>query len=175
MYPAFARFPRCARRPSWVVRLVAIGMLLPSLAGCSSTSKLRNSPPVSQITGGVCDNVDALSHLLSDFLSSYNAGQPQLVDRFFAPVPAFRWYSEPPMRLGEAAYARDTLEGYLARRHAEGDHLTLVSVKLSGTRLGVGNFGFVVRRSATELSSKGAVQCADHLFVVWSLGPNPGP
>ena len=72
------------------------------------------------MTDDVCADVRALSRLMSDFLNAYNASQTGLADQFFAPKPAFQWYSEPGMRLGEAASARDTLEAYLARRHAEG-------------------------------------------------------
>jgi hypothetical protein len=112
---------------------------------------------------------------VSDFLSEYNAGTPGLADRFFAPAGGFQWYSEPPGRLGEAAYVRSTLAAYLARRHAEGDHLTVVSVQLNGVVAGVGNLGFSVARGAQVLDSKGALFCQSGMFIVWSLGPNPGP
>ncbi len=42
-------------------------------------------------------------------------------------------------------------------------------------RSGYGNFGFVLDRGGTQLPSKGALDCASHKFIVWSIGPNAGP
>lgn len=62
------------------------------------------------MTDDVCANVRALSRLMSDFLNAYNASQTGLADQFFAPnKPAFQWYSEPGMRLGEAALFGDSV------------------------------------------------------------------
>lgn len=111
-----------------------------------------------------------------------------LTDRYFAPDPVFQWYSEYPMRRGATSgqndpYDRSTLDAYLQRRHAEGDHLTLVSLHVSGInqmyvddrRHSLGNFSFVASRNGTSLPSKAALDCESHLFVAWSVGPNPGP
>jgi hypothetical protein len=38
-----------------------------------------------------------------------------------------------------------------------------------------GNCAFTVRRSGVALLSKGALDCRSGLFLVWSLGPDPGP
>jgi hypothetical protein len=51
----------------------------------------------------------------------------------------------------------------------------LVSLDVNGTRGGIGNIGFVLRRGAAELPSKGAIDCATGRFIVWSIGPSPGP
>jgi hypothetical protein len=48
----------------------------------------------------------------------------------------------------------------------------VVSVRPSGDG---GDFAFTVRRGDEALPSKGALDCRTGLFVVWSLGPNPGP
>lgn len=89
------------------------------------------------------------------------------------------------MRQGSPAFGRSTLESYLQLRHADGDMLTLVSLQTSGVReevsangqamVRVGNFGFVVRRGTVEFLSKGAIDCRSRKFIVWSLGPDPGP
>jgi hypothetical protein len=124
----------------------------------------------------VCTSESALAGWISEFLNAYNAGKSSLADQFFAPSPDFQWYSEPPNRLHDAAYDRSTLNAYLAQRHVDGDHLTLERVSLSGDPVGgVGNFGFVVVRGTTPLQSKGAIDCATGRFIVFSLGPNPGP
>lgn len=158
--------------------------LLLAVAGCpllSSCSTPTRTPPATAsatVNAGdlVCTSEAALAVRISEFLNAYNTGMSGLADKFFAPAPDFQWYSEPPNRLHDAAYDRSTLAAYLAQRHAEGDHLTLESVSLSGDPVGgVGNFGFVVVRGSTPLQSKGAIDCATRRFIVFSLGPNPGP
>jgi hypothetical protein len=121
---------------------------------------------------GLCESADAMSNKVRSFLAAYNDGEPGLVDRFFAPPGAFQWYSEYRLRQGAAAYDRSTLKAYLTGRHARGDRLRLVSLTLSGSG---GDFAFSVRRTAGPLLSKGKIDCTTGLFVVWSLGPNPGP
>jgi hypothetical protein len=124
----------------------------------------------------VCSSETGVAGQITAFLNSYNTGKPGMTDQFFAPAPAFQWYSEPPSRLHDAAYDRSSLTAYLAQRHAEGDHLTLASVSLSGAPVGgTENFGFIVLRGSTQLQSKGAIDCATGRFIVFSLGPNPGP
>ncbi|GAA5171426.1 MULTISPECIES: hypothetical protein [Amycolatopsis] len=80
-------------------------------------------------------------------------------------------YSQTPVRMGQQARDRGSLPGFLRLRHEQGDHLTLVSL----TKNSGGNFGFVLDRNGTPLPSKGAVDCAAGRFIVFSIGPNPGP
>jgi hypothetical protein len=71
-----------------------------------------------------------------------------------------------------------TLDAYLARRHGEGDELELLEFDFHGYRSEdeTSHFGFfVVRRGTERLAGKGAVDCGSGAFIVWSLGPNPGP
>jgi hypothetical protein len=156
---------------------MAAGLAVVSCSGGGSPSPITpaptSTPPASAL---VCTSEAALAGRISEFLYAYNAGASGTADQFVAPARDFQWYSEPPNRLHAAAYDRSTLAAYLAQRHADGDHLTLESVSLSGDPVGgVGNFGFVVVRGSTPLESKGAIDCATRRFIVFSLGPNPGP
>jgi hypothetical protein len=159
--------------------MIALAALVLSLASCTGTTPTPVKPRATPTVGSsdlVCTSEAALAGRISEFLNAYNAGASGLTDQFFAPAPAFQWYSEPPNRLHDAAYDRSSLAAYLAQRHADGDHLTLESVSLSGDPVdGIGNFGFVVVRGSTPLQSKGAIDCPTRRFIVYSLGPNPGP
>lgn len=122
-----------------------------------------------------CASVARLQVVVVAFLTDYNAGRTGLADRFFAPEPAFEWYSERTLRQGSAAFERSTLESYLQQRRADGDMLTLVTLEMNFVRDGVGNFGSVFKRGSVEIQSKGAIDCRSGKFIVWSLGPDPGP
>jgi hypothetical protein len=118
----------------------------------------------------VCEP-DALTSRARNFVEAYDQGEAGLADRFFAPAGRFQWYSENDLRQGPEAYDRSTLDGYLTLRQQQGDHLELVNVTPSDG----GNFAFTARRADKLLPSKGAIDCRSGLFIVWSLGPNPGP
>lgn len=137
----------------------------PEAAGSTRT------PPASMSTSAVCGNPDTITSRVRAFIEAYNRGKSGLADQFFAPEPAFQWYSENGRREGVAAYDRSTLAEYLTQREEQADHLELLNVTPSSG----GNFGFTVRRTAEPLPSKGAIDCRSGLFIVWSLGPNPGP
>ncbi len=173
------RFAPVGRQRSVLGRAAAVVLFAWSVASCSATTPAPTKTTASATaTSGdlVCTSEAALAGRISEFLDAYNAGKSGIADQFFAPAPDFQWYSEPPNRLHDAAYDRSTLGADLAQRHAEGDHLTLERVSLSGDPVGgIGNFGFLVVRGSTPLSSKGAIDCATRRFIVFSLGPNPGP
>lgn len=158
-------------------RVVVVALLAGVLAGCTdagSPSKPRaegsSSTPSTGSPSTVCAEA-AISSRVRDFIDAYDRGESGLADRFFAPAPSFKWYSENGLREGPAAYDRTTLDAYLAKREREGDRLELMSVTPSAD----GNFGFVVRRAGELAESKGALDCQTGRFIVWSLGPNPGP
>ena len=162
-------------------------------SGCSSgaTSGLSSSPPTAAVPSVIVDttgsqepqapescSAEAVRNLADEFLRAYTAGEPGLTERFFAPADEFQWYSEPPGRLKADAYDRSTLDAYLYRRHIEGDELELVEFVFNGYRAEdeTSHFGFFALRDGTErLDGKGAVDCRSGSFIVWSLGPNPGP
>jgi hypothetical protein len=155
-----------------VLRTAAVGLavaLACVLAGCTARSTPR--PAAVSFASTICAHPDRVVGKVRAFVAAYDAGQSGLAERFFAPAPRFRWYSEPGRREGSAAYDRSTLDAYLARREASGDDLELVRVTPSDA----GNFAFTVRRFGETLLSKGALDCRSGLFAVWSLGPNPGP
>ncbi len=157
--------------------VVALGFALVLLGLPASLRGPQDSsaPTPSQSVGGSCGDPEKIRSLISKFLDEYDKGQPGLADRFFAPAPNFQCYSERPRRQSDAALDRSTLEAYLLQRHADGDRLTLVNVQVSGVRSGIGNFGFMVERDGSQLLSKGALDCRIGKFIVWSLGPDPGP
>lgn len=143
----------------------------------SAPSNLRSGGPGPQEEPEAC-SAEAVRKLAEDFLAAYTRGESDLTERFFAPTGEFQWYSEPPARLNRDAFDRQSLDAYLARRHSEGDQLALNRFDFNGYRAedGTAHFGFLVRRHGTTLlDGKGAVSCASRAFIVWSLGPNPGP
>jgi hypothetical protein len=151
-----------------------IGALACLLAGCTGASPTEGAgprPAAVTFARTTCDEPGGVAGRVGAFVDAYDRGEQGLADRFFAPAGRFRWYSEPGLRQGPAAYDRSTLDAYLTRREQAGDHLELVSVRPSGDG---GDFSFTVRRGEALLS-KGSLDCRSGLFVVWSLGPNPGP
>jgi hypothetical protein len=124
-----------------------------------------------------------VGQVVSKFAAAFNRGDGRTLARVVAREPRFQWYSTdaPGKRLGPAAGNRKTLGAYFARRHAAGERLRLVRVKVNGNTDGgggpYGNFEFDAMRSAHDLAStpyngKGAVYCfrdrADMIFV-WSM------
>jgi hypothetical protein len=174
--------PRMIALAALLIASVVIAIAILLVRARSPEMGSVNKPPEqssaarSPAGGDICEDPDRVRGLISEFISAYNNdGQAGLADRFFAPAPAFQWYSEQPRREGTAAYDRSTLEAYLRQRHADGDQLTLVSVQFSGVRGGIGNFAFVLDREGAHLPSKGALDCSTRRFIVFSIGPNPGP
>ncbi len=111
-------------------------------------------------------------------MSAFDRGADRLAESFFQQPPEFQWYSEPPDRLEGrrvSPYDYGSLDEYLLGQHVHGERLELVSVNYAESGGRVGNFGFVARRNGEVIQSKGAVDCTTGLFIVFSLGPNPGP
>ena len=149
--------------------------MVASCAAFTERAPTTLSPSAAATFADPCQSESVLRAEIEAFLADYNAGRAGLADRFFATGADFQWYSETPVRLGAPAYDRPTLEQYLLQRHAEGDHLTLVSLQVNSKRGDIGNFGFVLRRGDQDLQSKGAIDCVTAKFIVWSIGPAPGP
>jgi hypothetical protein len=116
------------------------------------------------------------------YVDAYTKGATRTLDRTFAPVSTFQWYSSrtPGRRLGAAARDRGTLVRYFAARHRAGDTLQLKTFQLNGTDAGrhLGHFEFTARRRAHDyrggrwftVSGKGAARCDQRRIVVLSLG-----
>ena len=112
------------------------------------------------------------------FVSAFDHGRIETLDALFAKGPAFRWYSArgPDARLGSESKDRATLRAYFIRRHARGEHLTIIRLR-EGTH---GNVSVDFRRRARDLrpqvaASKAAVDCSavPARIVVLSVG-GPG-
>jgi hypothetical protein len=128
---------------------------------------------------------------LASFVAAFNSGKYSLLDALFAQRPLFRWYSSnvPGVRRTLAARNRKTLISYFRSRHLKRDRLLLVAFAFTGTKNGLSNFTFKLRRSASDykrgawfgLVGKGAAVCSPpspyiegpEQFVVMSIG-GPG-
>jgi len=143
---------------SRALRVALPGVLLCLAAGCTAAPPPVAEPQIATITfaATACNEPGGIASRVRAFADAYDAGRPGLADRFIAPAARFRWYSEPGLREGPAAYDRSTLDGYLTRREQAGDRLEVVSVRPSGDG---GDFAFTVRRGDEALPSKGALDC----------------
>lgn len=117
--------------------------------------------------------------VVSTLLDAVNAGDVELVDRLVAKGDAFKWYSAPPDRFGEAARDRSTLTSYIAARHAQGESFRLIRFRYQGPSEGrrYANFNTDLVRSARdyparEVPAKGAIDCklTPPQVAVWSIG-----
>lgn len=161
-------------------RLVAAALLLAPLLATACSAPGMDRPPVVETLASspppamsaICSDPAQIEKRVRDVVDAYNAGDVSRGDSFFAPEGKFQWYSENGLREGAAARDRSTLMQYLSKRHLEGDEFSVARVEPGSA----GNFGFFINRGAkTEILSKGALDCATGLVIVWSLGPNPGP
>jgi hypothetical protein len=117
--------------------------------------------------------------LVNAFIAAFNSGASARLDRIFAPVSSFKWYSTdaPGLRLGPAAYSRSTLIPYFAERHRARERLTLTSWTGGGNSNGYAHFQFELVRKARDLAptpyqGKGALICSNtrNRIAVWSMG-----
>lgn len=117
--------------------------------------------------------------LVNAFIAAFNSGASARLDRIFAPLSSFKWYSTdaPGVRLGAAAYSRSTLIPYFAERHRARERLTITSWKSGGNSNGYAHFQFQLVRKARDLTptpyqGKGALICSNtgNAIAVWSMG-----
>jgi len=115
--------------------------------------------------------------LVRRFVRAFNRGELAKLDRVFAREPRLKWYSTPPpgARLRAAAYRRGTLIRYFDRRHARGERLRLLRLRVNSR---IGDFEYRLVRRADDLDptvydGKGAVDCfaRPRAIAVWSMGP----
>jgi hypothetical protein len=121
--------------------------------------------------------------VLVSFSSAFNRGDPEELDRIFAPKPDFQWYSTDG-RIGKAAKRRDTLISYFHRRHVKGERLGVAGFRFTGNSRHYGNFEMTMRRSVpsirggdwVRIPGKGAAVCNDgsNQLIVMSFGNMPG-
>jgi hypothetical protein len=123
--------------------------------------------------------------LVHTFITAFNNGDVQTLDRLFAKEPVFRWFgtTAPGARLRATATNRATLVSYFASRHRRSERLLLRSLQVNGNTIApaplgpYGNFEYGLMRQASDLAAtryygKGAARCfpsnQDVIFV-WSM------
>jgi hypothetical protein len=120
------------------------------------------------------------------FARAWTQGDLAAVERIAAPEPHFRWVSAGPpgSRFNASASYRPSLAGYIGRRHARHDRLTITTFRFHGSDLRgqerFGHFEFTATRDADDWPEglghtrpgKGAIICnLDHpVLAVFSLG-----
>src|SRR4051812_15656702 len=89
--------------------------------------------------------------LINFFVTAFNAGDRYALNNaIWGGKLYFKWFtvlSEPGFRSQPEASRRDTLMAYFAARHAAGEHLALVNVKINGRNIGTRGFEFRILRS----------------------------
>jgi hypothetical protein len=116
------------------------------------------------------------------FAAALNRGDLRAVDRLFAAIGVFRWYSTtaPGERRGRAAYDRQTLVPYLRGRVRAGERLRLVGFRFSADSVrSLGHVNGTLRRSARgypprTYAYKASADCSGGapVLIVWSMaGP----
>lgn len=116
------------------------------------------------------------------FLDAYNAGAPDITDRFIAPAGEFQWYGAPGRQFPDdpASEDRGTLPAYFAAQHPKGDRLELKNFNYAGVSKAVPgvssvvNFGYTLTHTvaggtAREAPGKGALSCGSGKIVVWRI------
>jgi hypothetical protein len=152
--------------------------------GCSTnqTGMARASPSVSGSPTPPCARYppEATKLIVSGFLDAYNAGSPDITDRFIAPPGEFQWYGAPGRQFDDDPKSMDrgTLAAYFAGQHAKGDRLELKTFRYNGiNRQSYGwaaNFDYILIHSmadgsAHEAPGKGALACTSGKIAVWRI------
>ncbi len=122
--------------------------------GCSSsqTASPPPSPALSPAPTAACCRYtpEATRLVITAFLDAYNAGAPDVADRFIAPAEQFQWYGAQGRQFPDdpASTDRATLPAYFGGQHAKGDKLELKSFSYSSITNqingGVANFGYTL-------------------------------
>jgi hypothetical protein len=127
----------------------------------------------------------ATTALLKGFFAALSTGRVRELDAFFAPAGRFMWYANgvrPALRLNSIARDRGSLLGYLQRRQAKRERITVDSVHFNGYRDSdrTGHFSMLLRRTAEDipgrpqlLGGKGAVDCDSQRLMVVAIGVRP--
>ena len=121
-------------------------------------------------------------HVIAAFLSAYNAGTPNITDRFIAPAGQFQWYGAPDRVFPDnpASMDRETLPAYFAAKHAAGERLELRDFSFNGSTYNADihdwilNFGYTLTHTVGDSNpkaapGKGALGCKSGKIVVWLI------
>src|SRR6266849_7339362 len=124
------------------------------VTGCSPSATTSSSPSarVAAAPTAPCDafTAETTRLVVAAFLDAYNAGAPDVADRFIAPAEQFQWYGAPGRQFPDdpASTDRATLPAYFGGQHAKGDKLELKSFSYSSITNqingGVANFGYTL-------------------------------
>jgi hypothetical protein len=152
-------------------------------AGASTTAVGQPAPdPVGWAS--VC-TARATTALLKRFFAALSAGRVRDLDAYFAPANRFQWYANgvrPALRVNSTARDRTSLLGYLQRRQAKHERITVGRVDFNGYREAdrTGHFAMLLRRSADDipggpqlLGGKGAVDCDARRLMAVGIGRRP--
>jgi len=148
---SFALPPEQRHTPGVRGRSLLVLVLLTACSGTSpgATSTPKTTPSRTPVTAAnaACAPA-AVRTFVTSFLSAYNAGAPDIVQRFIAPKPDFQWFGQPdrpfPSETGDAQNL-DTLSAYLAKRHRLGDHFALSTLRIGDQIDSFGNRGFAIQ------------------------------
>lgn len=161
-----------------VVVVLALSLPLGAPARASDESKpLAARPtvearkdPASQLVA--CTEV-RVQAVIAQFIDAFNAGDAQRLDRLFAPLGDFLWYSVD----GRPYTDRTTLVDHLQQEHRDGVQLRLARSRFTGNSNGYGHFELYLVRTTNEgvagYDGKGAAIChADgaDVIAVWGMG-----
>ena len=163
--------------------LTASGLLV---SECSPTQTASSSPSarVSIAPTPPCNlfTAETTRLIVVGFLDAYNAGAPDLTDRFIAPTDQFQWYGAPGRQVPDdpAASDRRTLPAYFAAQHAKGDRLELKTFSYNGISYnasipgGDANFSYTLVHSVGggtphDAPGKGVVACTSGKIAVWRI------
>ena len=163
--------------------LTAGGLLV---SGCSPTATASSSPSagVSIAPAPPCNafTAETTRLVVLEFLDAYNAGAPDITDRFIAPTDQFQWYGAPGRQVPDdpAASDRGTLPAYFAAQHAKGDRLELKTFSYNGIGYnasipgGDANFGYILIHSVSsgarhDAPGKGVIACTSGKIAVWRI------
>ena len=171
-----------------VTAAVAAGGLW--VSGCSPTALVSPSPSArpsalaTPLATPPCNpfTPEATRQAVVAFLDAYNAGAPDITDRFIAPADQFQWYGAPGRQYPEDPTSTDrgTLPAYFAAQHDKGDRLELKAFSYSGITYtnqiagGAANFGYTLVHSTggstrRDAPGKGAISCRSGKLAVWRI------
>jgi len=160
------------------------------VSGCSPTALVSPSPSgrpsalATPLATPPCNpfTPEATRQAVVAFLDAYNAGAPDITDRFIAPADQFQWYGAPGRQYPEDPTSTDrgTLPAYFAAQHDKGDRLELKAFSYSGITYtnqiagGAANFGYTLIHSTggstpRDAPGKGAISCRSGKLAVWRI------
>lgn len=171
---------------SWSGQTLFHAALIATATGAfvGSVSVLAASASTKRTSQNPC-SVGVTRAVVTRLVAALNEGDVDLADQLVAKGDAFKWYSVGRDRIGQAARNRSSLKAYFAARHAQGETLRLLRLRIGGVyRAAVrggthwhARFSLVVIRSARDYPSarvpgKGATDCTlrPPEVAVWSLG-----